>query len=387
MPGGDSDAQRAVQRSTRFLVLQGLAGAVVVGVASVPAVAAYVPVRPAEMALVVGVTYLASVVSALIYWRRGSGSRLYLVAALTETLCACIGLMTLIFRSGRGDCPLWLFYLVTVTFNGSLTDRGPALGWVVCLPPAAVAGAFAASGDLRSAALSVVAGLFCLVSFVLQSRAASERGRLVREREEALRELAELRVTRERERIARDLHDGIGADLAAIAWRAARLSHAGDASAQDLSAVSGRATRSIDDLRGIVWSLREPSRPWPELCAFIESRVRDLVGADASVTVRASESGVMLPGEASAHIVRIVDEAVRNARQHGQARHLVITLRPPPLLFVAVEDDGGGLPTAVGSRSGLANLEARAQALGGQLTVRSAAPGTIVEVQARLEVG
>lgn len=390
----EAEAQRATQRSPRFLLVLGLATAALIGLGSIPAVASTVPVRPGDMALVAGGAYLTNIVSALAYRREGAHGRLYLACSAVEGMVACFGLMWLIYRSGRGDCPLWFFYLLMAALNGSIVDRVGALTALYALPPAVLAVAFALAGDVRATALTVVAGLFCLVVFASRARSSAVHARVVREREAALRELselrvtrererAELRVTRERERIARDLHDGIGADLAAIAWRTARLSHTGtDVPPSELSAVSGRATRSIDDLRGIVWALREPTRTWTDLCAFVESRVRDLAGPEAEVIVRASPSDTSLPGEDAVHIVRIVDEAVRNAHQHGHARRYVVTLRPFPRLLVAVEDDGAGLPATVTRTSGLGNLEQRARALGGRLSVRPADPGTLVEVEA-----
>ena len=90
-------------------------------------------------------------------------------------------------------------------------------------------------------------------------------------------------------------------------------------------------------------------------------------------------------------ITRLVEEAVANVIQHSRARHLrVICAQPQPdVLSVSIEDDGSGFDVEevqqAGVSVGLRSMTARAERMGGKLTVFSGHHGTVVRVVLSLD--
>jgi signal transduction histidine kinase len=85
-----------------------------------------------------------------------------------------------------------------------------------------------------------------------------------------------------------------------------------------------------------------------------------------------------LGNEAARHLVRIAQEAVRNAVRHGKARDICITLRDGPEgTTLSVRDDGTGLPPSPGRGSGLGLriMSHRAQLLHGEFQIEAAPQG------------
>jgi len=77
------------------------------------------------------------------------------------------------------------------------------------------------------------------------------------------------------------------------------------------------------------------------------------------------------------HAEAVVREAVSNAVRHAEARNLTVTVRVEDDFSIEVTDDGRGMPAEV-TASGLRNLRARAEQVGGQLSVTPAPDGGTV---------
>lgn len=326
-----------------------------------------------------GTLLAVNLVAFTIFHLQGDQGIAYRLAALVEAFALLGGTMWLIYRSGRGDGFMWLVYFAAATINGGVTEYRRPLAVLYGLFPLGLALAFGLlKGDWAAAGLCVVAGAFGLLVLETRMRTSLRLEKAIEEREQALVELAELRVRDERVRIARDLHDGLGADLAAMAWRARRiqteLSRSDDRAAGELAGITQRATQGIDELRTVVWALRSPSRPWQEIVAYLRQRLGELCAGRVELQLEClTIHDPEVPGEVAAHMVRIVQEAVRNALRHGKPTRIAVRLALESPLLIEVEDDGGGLPDDALERSegGLANLRARARELGGAFTPAS----------------
>lgn len=196
--------------------------------------------------------------------------------------------------------------------------------------------------------------------------------------EESLREI---RVS-ERRRIARDLHDVVLQDLAGAlqGMQAARIEGA------DLDPEIEALRRAVGGLRGAIYNLRlDGRRP------FLRS-VESLIELNRQLTpereIRLSVTEAFppeLPDRVGAEVLRILQEALVNARRHSDARRVEVSLQiTHGTLRAEVSDDGRGFdPASVRAGVGISGMRERALALGGKLEIRSA-PGAgasvIVEV-------
>lgn len=191
----------------------------------------------------------------------------------------------------------------------------------------------------------------------------------------------------ERQRISRDLHDGLGPHLAAIRYAATFLAdelrqydHPPAAKADQIGAMASEAVTIARDLaRGIFPAQLDEFGLAPALeeLAATTSRQTDM-------DVSFAETGIPRPADPATvlHLYRIAQEALCNAAKHGAARHAAIVLHHGEhTLRLTLADDGQGLPPSphVVRGMGLDSMRYRAHALGGELTIDSIPhEGTIV---------
>lgn len=236
------------------------------------------------------------------------------------------------------------------------------------------------------------AELALLGDLARQAGAAVHAQRL---RDDLARSRQHLVVAREEERrrLRRDLHDGLGPMLAAVAMRAeaasVHLASRPDDARRDLEAIAREARAAVVDLRLLVEGLRPPSLDQLGLVGAIVDQAERLRAADRAtagplVTVEARPQPLPeLPAAVEVAAYRIAVEAVTNAVRHADARTCAVRLTAADHLIVEVTDDGHGLYHA--SRpggTGLESMRERAEEVGGELWLASAQPrGTVVRAE------
>ena len=213
--------------------------------------------------------------------------------------------------------------------------------------------------------------------FALHAGIAIENARL----HEAVGRLA---VIEERDRIGKDLHDGIIQSMYGVSLS---LEDMPELMADDPEEARARADRAIDalhdtirDLRGFIFGLR------PELVDRT-----DLVGLLVALTEQLHQNSLVevsldLPerlDEPPAHVrselLQIAREALSNVARHARATEAAVRLASSDTnLLLEIRDNGRGFDPATTPREGhfgLANMRDRATGLGGTLLVESAAGG------------
>ena len=196
--------------------------------------------------------------------------------------------------------------------------------------------------------------------------------------EEVLREAREA----ERNRIARDLHDDILQDIV-YALQEIQVAQilAEDGGPPGLEEAADALRRSVEGLRGAIFELRLKEALDRSFVSSLEilldlnrrmARGRyelDLVADDAFPR--------NLPEKTGRELVRIVQEALANARRHAQPRRVQVRLwRSGDLAGVEVSDDGRGFDAGKpGVGMGQQSMRHRAHELGGELRIETA-PGS-----------
>lgn len=198
-------------------------------------------------------------------------------------------------------------------------------------------------------------------------------------------EVRALATVEERRRLAREIHDGVAQEVAALGFVVDDLTaRTTDAEAkEDLRGLRDELTRIVSELRLSIFDLRSDVQPSAGLGAALTGYVRS-VGTGSGLTVHLvlDESPYRLPIEAETEILRVAQEAITNARKHARARNLWVTCRvDPPRAFLRVADDGRGMGTARTDSFGLDVMRERTARLGASLTIRQrVGGGTVVEV-------
>ena len=195
------------------------------------------------------------------------------------------------------------------------------------------------------------------------------------------RDLALSARAEERRQVARDLHDGLAQEVAFIAMIGERV-ESGRADSADLRALRRAADRAASESRVLIDALRDSEdRPLSAALAQAAGEVAERAGAELRLRV---DDDVALPSPVRQAVLRIVQEGVANAVRHGGAARVEVDVTGGPDVRVRVIDDGAGFDIAqtTGGRGfGLTSMRQRAEALGGELSIRSRpGHGTAVEV-------
>jgi PAS domain S-box-containing protein len=190
-------------------------------------------------------------------------------------------------------------------------------------------------------------------------------------------ELRRLDVMEERERIGRELHDGVIQSLFAVGMNLqAAATRAGSPELeQRLDASVVEIDRAIRDLRNYIFGLRPGILADRQLAQAIETLAADferesgvtiVADVDAKVAARlASQAG---------DVIQLVRESLSNVARHAGATTCRVSLREVAgQVVLEIDDDGQGFDTqaAAGPGLGLPNLRERAQSLSGDLQIKS----------------
>ncbi len=209
----------------------------------------------------------------------------------------------------------------------------------------------------------------------------------------------ELAVLEERERIAREMHDGLAQVLGYVntkAFAVRRLLRDGDTTtAQAMLAQLEEAAREVyADVREGVLALRSTAPGDRSLldtiCDYL-GKFERLSGIRVECHADRKVAELRLPEMSEIQVMRVIQEALSNVRKHAGASNATVTLRARDGMFVAqVDDDGSGFDVRTAGRRdwpqfGLQTMRERAEAIGGRFSVKSS-PGGGTHVTIRLPV-
>lgn len=227
-----------------------------------------------------------------------------------------------------------------------------------------------------------------LSSLANQAAIAYEHDRL----QERLRGLA---VADERERIAREMHDGLAQVLGYVNTKSQAVEHllergrVTEARTQ-LDQLAAAARSIYVDVREAILGLRSAIDPETGLVGAIEAYAARISEASKlAVEVRATDAArdTHLPEPSERHLFRIVQESLTNVRKHALAQRVSIRLEIlEDALVVQVEDDGRGMThddagVSDWPRYGLAAMRERASAMGATIDwLTSRQGGTVVSL-------
>ena len=214
--------------------------------------------------------------------------------------------------------------------------------------------------------------------------------------------LRELAVVAERERIAREMHDGLAQVLGYVNTKsqaAETLLEAGkvDDARVQLAELSAAARSVYVDIREAILGLRSPIAPDVGLVPAVEEYAHRFAEASKLVvTVEATPQAraAALQPATAASTFRIAQEALTNVRKHAAARRVDLRFRlDSGRLVMTIDDDGRGIgedqtPTAEWPRYGLVTLRERAAMIDGEVTIEhvDGGAGTRVRLTVPIEL-
>jgi signal transduction histidine kinase len=206
-----------------------------------------------------------------------------------------------------------------------------------------------------------------------------------RELEAGYRQLRELEqrqaVATERERIMRDLHDGLGGHLVSALAMAEKSNRAPD--------LERTLREALDDLRLVIDSLDSENDDLPVLLGMVRSRIEHRMtraGLRFDWQVQDVPPIAGFGPEMALQVLRIVQETFTNIVKHARARTVTVSTGEgqhgdgyPAGVYLEIRDDGQGMHNR-GHGRGLENMRYRAQQIGGTLAIASDTHGTQVRL-------
>jgi PAS domain S-box-containing protein len=242
------------------------------------------------------------------------------------------------------------------------------------------------AAPLRDSEGEIVGAVAGLLDITERKLAEQERDRL------RAREIEARTQREERRRIARDLHDVVLQDLSGT-LQSLRLTHlrkdlGPEVDLEEELEALGRATSG---LRSAIYDLRhDKKRPFAKsVQSLVELSRHAASGCEIGLSV-----GDSLPAEISeavgVELLRVLQEALINARRHSGARNVEVELREEDGEILAeVIDDGRGFdPASVRTGVGLSAMRERVEGLGGEIRIESRlGEGTVVRVRVPAGVG
>jgi signal transduction histidine kinase len=186
----------------------------------------------------------------------------------------------------------------------------------------------------------------------------------------------------ERQRIARELHDGLVPVLASLSIRlhtvGKRLDREAHPAAGEIKEMAELAQASSRDIRRLIHDLRPVALDELGLAPALRQHLARCEQEHGLVINLMADEGQRLTAPMETALFRIVQEAVNNIIQHAHAQHVGVTLKwTREQVTLQVVDDGQGFDAQLprsGRHVGLWSMRERVEQLGGQFEVRSA-PG------------
>ena len=282
-------------------------------------------------------------------------------------------------------------------------SRRTAVGWVIFFAIATVVALFIKFGVFEglSKCSPYLAGLFLIASFsnmmLRANEARTQSDRLLDELQQTHRQLQEyagqaeeLATARERNRLARELHDSVAQTLYGLtlqAEAASRKLNAGQINevADYLGEIRDSAQQTLKETRLLIFELRPPILEEeglvPALRARLES-VESRSGLKAQINLH--EVGRLRNGIESG-LYGISNEVLNNVLKHAHATEVSISLeKKDNKIILEISDNGVGFdPASVETHGGLGlkGMRERAEQFGGALQIQSNAMGTKVTVE------
>ncbi|HEB91330.1 MAG TPA: hypothetical protein ENI85_17270 [Deltaproteobacteria bacterium] len=272
-------------------------------------------------------------------------------------------------RLGPRGSAMTSFIMISIAAAGTSLRSGP---FVLGTTTEAILLLWAYSMLVGTTALTLAA--------VIQQRDAAER-RYRSEEAERIRSERQKGLLLERERLTREMHDGLGGQLVSVLSMVERGSATRGEIAEALR-------RTIDEIRIVIDSLDPNATDLPTALGRLRTRLEPLLRRnDIRLSWQIDEIPALrsFPPSATLHVLRIIQEGVTNTLRHAGADLVEVRMTRPEdragRVTLTIQDDGRGFSGSAETKGrGVRNMTSRAIELGGALRIDDSNPGTKISL-------
>lgn len=194
---------------------------------------------------------------------------------------------------------------------------------------------------------------------------------------------------RERSRIARDLHDGLGGMLAGIRLNLSQLIDKKDTiGKEELIQTVSRLGHSVDELRRIARNMMPESLVRSGLQVALKDLCEELTMSSLKITFNAFDMQEDFSPQVQLIIYRIVQELLYNVVKHAEASRVIVQCsQAESMFFITLEDNGKGFSDGFssGDGRGLKNVRDRIDFLDGDINIESTSEGTVINIEVNVK--
>lgn len=184
-------------------------------------------------------------------------------------------------------------------------------------------------------------------------------------------------IDKERQRIAREMHDDIGAGLTQMALMSVSAKNkTGESRKDELEDIYKTSQKLIENINEIIWTLNPDNKTLEQLLSYLREQLhKQLEYSGISYQLRIPENGrdILLTNEQQRNMLLITKEIVNNAIKYSNAHNLIVEVEfTGNKLHFLIEDDGIGFnENDVSVGNGLKNIRHRIETLGGELQMNT----------------
>jgi signal transduction histidine kinase/ligand-binding sensor domain-containing protein len=201
-------------------------------------------------------------------------------------------------------------------------------------------------------------------------------------------------LEKERVRIARDLHDELGASITGIGMLVDRLKESSSSAEIQpvIEQLAGRTQRFASDLERVVWTVSPKNNSLDRLAAFVGRFAQNFFRGTSILCLVRGQNDIpplCLAPDVQHHVLAVAKEAINNVLKHSRASEVVIETKVADRsFFLSIRDNGSGFtPQAEehSERNGLNNMRSRIAEIDGEIVIDSV-PGRGTAISLRVPI-
>lgn len=194
-------------------------------------------------------------------------------------------------------------------------------------------------------------------------------------------------LAEERQRIAADMHDDMGAGISRIRFLGEKIKTGlpNEKLNIDIETMISLSDNLVDKMNEIIWTLNTGDEPLIEVLYYIRSQCSQLVneaGIDFEGNISEDLPTIRYTAAQKRNLYLVIKEAIHNSLKHAQATKITLAVKMLDKKIIAtITDNGKGfdIASAKGNGNGLYNYEKRMKELGGKVSIQSSNSGTEVQ--------
>lgn len=244
--------------------------------------------------------------------------------------------------------------------------------------------------EIKKRNILIALGLlsFFMLSFLVHFAIQKQKLKATLEKERAIKHTEE----KERQRIAKDIHDDLGSGLSKINVLS-ELILRNKSLNKDISvnaeAIAETSKNLVINMRDLIWALDSENVTLSGLASRIREYSSDYLedfSAELKLKTEDNIPNSAISKECHREILMTVKESLNNIVKHSQASIIEIETKIMHDLFaISVKDNGIGIPLSPSSGNGLKNMKTRIESIGGEFSVNCEVKGTLIELRIPLE--